>query len=279
MLTALVAVRQFMGMSSSLVFLIMGASAAAVAIVLFKRLRPNLRSSMSDRQQWMEHWLFGRWELSKIAFDWTYQNVSYTLTAGFLGMAQVGALKAIMTLFLPLTQSVSALRRLILPHLASDSDKKGAAETARSVWKMSALYFAGALVYGIALSVAAKPLFNLLYAGKFIVYAYLVPLLAVASLFGMSGHVIDMGLRAIRSPKSIFIASSMSAVACVCVTVPLTWAFAIRGAAASIVISSAILLVILGTIFRQKSRKLSILEGFIERTPDEASPMTVSGGN
>jgi O-antigen/teichoic acid export membrane protein len=255
LLASLTAVRQFFHLSSSMVFIVMGASAAVTSVILLKRLRPRFRSAMSDREEWLEHWRFGRWELSKIGFDWIYQNVSYTLTAGFMGIAEVGALKAIMTLFLPLTQSMAAVRRLILPHLASDSDNKGSQETVNSVWKLSALYLAGGLVYAVLISAAAKPLFRLLFAGKFMEYSYLVPWAAVASLFGLPGHVIDMGLRAIRSPKSIFVASSLSAICCVCVTVPLTWAFAIRGAVASIVISSAVLLVIIAVIFRRKSRE------------------------
>jgi O-antigen/teichoic acid export membrane protein len=256
MLLGLILVRQWFRISASIVFIGMGVSAAAVSCLLYRRLRPNFESKISDWDQWIEHWNFGRWELSKIGFDWVSQNISYTLTAGFLGMAQVGALKAIMTLFLPLTQSMSALRRLLLPHLATISDRSGHRGAISSVWKMATIYWAGGIVYGILISVAAKPLFQLLYGGKFMEYAYLVPWAAVAALFGLPGHVIDMGLRAIRSPKSIFICSCLSAIACVCVTVPLTWAFGIRGAVLSIIISSAILLTILTIIFRKKSRAI-----------------------
>jgi O-antigen/teichoic acid export membrane protein len=248
-----------------MVFIAMGVSAVAVSCLLLKRLRPIFQSDLSDKEQWIEHWQFGRWELSAVGFNWISQNISYTLTAGFLGMAQVGAVKAIMTLFLPLTQSMSALRRLLLPHLASTSDRNGNRGAVNSVWTIVAIYLLGALVYGIAVSVAAKPLFRLLYGGKFMEYSYLVSWAAVAPLFGLPGHVIDMGLRAIRSPKSIFVASCLSAVACICITVPLTWAFTIRGAIASIVISSAILLVIITVIFRRKSRMP--LEEEVESAP------------
>jgi O-antigen/teichoic acid export membrane protein len=254
MLGGLMVVRHWFQMSGFTVFIGMGVSAAAVSCLLLTRLRPNFQSAISDREQWIEHWNFGRWELSKIGFDWISQNISYTLTAGFLGMAQVGALKAIMTVFLPLTQSMAALRRLILPHLATVSDRDGHRGTADSVRNMVVIYVVGGLVYGILVSLAAKPLFRLLYAGKFMEFTYLVPWAAVGLLFGLPAHVIDMGLRAIRSPKSIFLSSCLSALACVCVTVPLTWAFGIRGAICSIIISTAILLVILSIIFRHKSR-------------------------
>ena len=254
MLLGLVAIRHWFEISGSIVFIGMGASGVVVSCLLLKRLRPNFRSTLSDREQWTEHWRFGRWELSKVGFDWLSQNISYTLTAGFLGMAEVGAIKAIMTLFLPLTQSMAALRRLLLPHLASVSDRDGHRGAVTSVWNIAVIYVLGALVYSILVSLAAKPLFQLLYGGKFMEFAYLVPWAGVASLFGLPAHVIDMGLRAIRSPKSIFVSSCLSAIACVCVTVPLTWAFTIRGAIGSIAISSAILLAIITIIFRRKSR-------------------------
>jgi O-antigen/teichoic acid export membrane protein len=265
MLLGLIATRRWFALSGAIVFLEMGISAALVSCLLLKTLRPNFQSDVSDKQQWIEHWRFGRWELSSVGFNWISQNISYTLTAGFLGMAQVGAIKAIMTLFLPLTQSMSALRRLLLPHLASTSDQNGKRGAANSVWTLTAIYILGALVYGILVSVAARPLFRLLYGGKFMEYAYLVTWAAVAPLFGLPAHVIDMGLRAIRSPKSIFVASCVSAIACICVTVPLTWAFTIQGAIASIVLSSAILLVIITVIFRRKSR-----------APFESEPQSVS---
>src|SRR5689334_7883156 len=156
MLSGLAVIRHWFRVSGGMVFLAMGVSAAAVSCVLIWRLRPNFHSEISDREQWVEHWNFGRWELSKMGFDWIVQNISYTFTAGFMGMAQVGALKAITTLFLPLGQIVTALRRLILPHLASTSDRTGHRGAIDSVWTMSAIYFVFGLAYGILVSVAAR---------------------------------------------------------------------------------------------------------------------------
>jgi O-antigen/teichoic acid export membrane protein len=70
----------------------------------------------------------------------------------------------------------------------------------------------------------------------------------------MPGNVFDLGLRAIRSPKSIFLASCISSIACISITVPLTWAYSMRGAVTSIVLSSAILLTAITILFRRKSR-------------------------
>lgn len=253
LLSALWCLKNLFGISGVTVFLSMGAAAGAVSLVLLTRLRPIWRaSSISDQQNWKEHWNFGRWELSKVGFDWISENISYTLTAGFLSLAEVGALKAIMTLFLPLTHTMAALRRLVLPYLSSLSERKGATDTIAAVWQMTILYLIGGAVYGTLVSVAAQPIFRLLYAGKFSQFTYLVPWVSVAAIFGLSAHAIDMGLRAIRSPKSIFTSSCSAALASIAITVPLTWLYGLRGAICSIVFSNSILLMILVVIFRRK---------------------------
>jgi O-antigen/teichoic acid export membrane protein len=99
---------------------------------------------------------------------------------------------------------------------------------------------------------AAQPISRLLYAGKFSEYMYLVPWVSVAAVFGLPAHAIDMGLRALRSPKSIFTSSCIAACGSIAVTVPLTWLYGMRGAICSIVISNGILLTILIVIFRRK---------------------------
>ena len=247
------ALKRWLGISGLSVFLSMGAAAGIVSTVLLARFKPIWRSSvLTDRDNWLEHWNFGRWELSKVGFDWITENISYTLTAGFLSLPQVGALKAIMTLFLPLTHALAAMRRLILPHLSSYSQRKGTAGTMTVVWQMALLYLAGGAVYGILVSLAAKPLFHLLYGAKFSGYTYLVPWVSVATVFGFPALAIDMGLRAMRSPKSIFTSSCIAACASIAVTVPLTWVFGIQGAICSIVVSNSILLAILVVIFRRK---------------------------
>jgi O-antigen/teichoic acid export membrane protein len=259
---------RFAHVSGPLVFILMGLSAAAVTALLWIRLRPNLRSTISTAEQWKKHWDFGRWELSKIGFDWIYQNVSFTLTAGFLGMAQVGALKSMMTLFLPLTQSMAALRRLVLPHLASKFDREKPAETGEAVRKLALIYLAGTALYSAVISIGGAELLRLLYSGKFSQYAYLLPLLSVASLFGIPGDAIEMGLRALRSPRSIFIASCVSAVASVCVTALLTWAFAINGAAWAIVISALASQITMGILFWRKSKELTRLNVVVDPAVD-----------
>jgi O-antigen/teichoic acid export membrane protein len=93
MLAGLVIVSHWFQMTGFMVFLGIGLAAAAVSCVLLTRLRPDFLSKISDREQWLEHWNFGRWELSKIGFDWLSQNISYTFTASFMGMAQVGPLR------------------------------------------------------------------------------------------------------------------------------------------------------------------------------------------
>jgi O-antigen/teichoic acid export membrane protein len=207
-------VHRFGRLNEFAAFVAVGAASAAVSTYLLAMLSPALRnrSDPPAGEVALEHWRFGRWELARVGFDWAGENISYTLTAAFLGMTAVGELKAIITLFLPMSHVLTALRRLFLPHLSSVSGAQGASGTKAAVRKVNLAIFALALGNCLILIFFGKTIFRLLYGGKFMEVIYLVPWAGLNLLFTAPISGFDMGLRALRSPSKVFTASAAGAI-------------------------------------------------------------------
>jgi len=225
------------------VFLIMGLASAVASGWLLRSLKPLWSGADFGLVQIAkENWEFGRWELARIGSDWICQNSAYLIAGGLLGVGEVGELKALTTLFLPLNQTITALRRIFLPHLARKFRQMGHASTRDSVRNVALIYAFGAICYGLVLCVGARWLVPLLYGNKFAGIVSLVPWFAVPLVFSVPVYALDMGLRAVRLPKAIFFCSVMAALAQVLVAWPLTRFFGLRGLIMTSLVTSAIFL-------------------------------------
>lgn len=213
LLGGIILVRRFWILNEFSAFLMVGAASAAVSAHLLRVLAPQWSTRVDPRpgEVSLEHWRFGRWELARAGFDWAGENISYTLTAAFLGMREVGELKAILTLFLPLSHIYTALRRLILPHMASTSRAHGTAAANASVTRVNLLTLTMGASACVILVFFGHPIFRLLYGGKFMEVAYLVPWAALNLVVTAPINGFDMGLRALRSPSMVFTASAAGA--------------------------------------------------------------------
>jgi len=230
-------------MTAGIVFLIMGLASAAASGWLLRSLKPVWSGAeFGLAYVAKENWDFGRWELARIGSDWICQNSAYLFAGGLLGVGEVGELKALTTLFLPLNQTVTALRRIFLPHLSRKFRQIGHGSTRDSVRTVAFVYAFGAVCYGLVLWVGARWLVPLLYGNKFGAIVGLVPWFALSLVFSIPVYALDMGLRAVRLPKAIFFSSVMAAVAQVVVAWPLTRLFGLRGLIMTSLVTSAIFL-------------------------------------
>jgi O-antigen/teichoic acid export membrane protein len=235
-------------------FLIMGAASAAVSAHLLRTLAPewNPKTTPTSSEVALEHWRFGRWELARVGFDWAGENISYALTAAFLGMSQVGALKAILTLFLPLSHILTALRRLILPHLSSVSGSEGISAANASIKTVNLINFALCLVNCFILVIFGRTIFRMLYGGRFMEVAWLVPWAGLTQVFASPVNGFDMGLRALRSPATVFTASASGAAVSLILYAFGTRMFGLPGTIAANVCAAAAYTVITGLLYHRR---------------------------
>jgi hypothetical protein len=100
-----------------------------------------------------------------------------------------------------------------------------------------------------------------LYGGNYGGLPQLVPLLALASIVQISIAGPCIGLRAMQSPASIFVAYCASGAVSVLGGVPLTWAFGLRGVICSMVAASLTGLAASYVLLLRRTEKAAALSG------------------
>lgn len=215
------------------VFLLMGIAALVADVLLLIRLRSELPAgdpAPALRESWQRHWRYGRWALASCVASWTPTYIFYPLLSTFSGIAHSGELRALMNFFSPLDQTLSALSLLFLPYAARVQAEQGRSGLIALTRNLMILSVAGAVVYWALVVEFRTPVFRLLYGGKYTNVAYLLPVLALGSIFWSAGYGPAIALRAIESPASIFVAYFATTLISVMVGIPATRYFGLKGA-------------------------------------------------
>jgi len=209
--------------------------------VLLWRARPVLSPGKADPglgQIWRRHWDYGRWALATSVLLWIPSNIYLPLLSAFGGMASAGEMKALTNLALPVGQTATALSLLFQTLASRMYHEHGAGRVKAFSGQVTLLYVGGAAVYW-ALAVAFRQqAVHLLYGGNYAGLAGLLPWLGLASLLQIAIAGPSIGLRAMQSPASVFVAYAVSGAVSVLAGVPLTWAFGLRGVIASMMAAS-----------------------------------------
>ena len=239
-------------------FLLMGFGGLCSSLSLLVYLRSRLSSTQADPSLldiWRRHWRYGRWALSANAMMWVPINAFYPILSKFSGMAQAGELKALMNFAAPMLQACAALHTLMLPYTARVLEKRGISGVSVVLRRMTLLCVACAVPYWVVLLLFKGPAFRLLYSGRYTEVAYLLPIVALASVAGSAFFGPSIVLRSLESPGSIFAAVSVSSAISVAVGIPLTRALGVGGAVWSIALSEALAFVAAVVFVRRKASR------------------------
>lgn len=243
-------------LSPFVAFVLMGMGAAVTAPIMLARLGVslNLRHGFSKTAEVIRrHWGYGRWALGSALAIWFSGAIYYPLLGSFFGLADAGKLKALMNFSSPVGQAFAAMSLLSLPYAARLHHGKKSASSNHLPAKLAALYAGGTILYWLIIVFFRKPIVNHLYAGKYMEITGLLPWLALGSVLRISATSQAIILRAMHSPALVFVAYVASSIAAVLVGVPCTWAFGLQGAVFTLVISSAVALVVASLMVRRYS--------------------------
>src|SRR5579862_471437 len=241
-------------------FVITGIAALACSAVLLLYLKARLshgENPPSLRDAWRRHWRYGRWALAGSAFTWVPNYMFYPLVSSFCGMRQAGELKALMNFGAPVLQGYAALITLLLPYAARIQQRQGPSGTSAMTYRISFICTAGAVAYWFPLLLLKHSVFRLAYSGGYEQVAYLLPLVAVGSIFWSAFLGPATALRAMESTAQVFVALFVSSVLSVAVGIPAIRAWGVGGALGAIALSEAIAFAVAMTLFLRKLHKAS----------------------
>jgi O-antigen/teichoic acid export membrane protein len=262
-------------LSSFSAFLVMGLAALVCGIVLMLALRHVLEPSAvvpELRETWRKHWVYGRWALGSSIVGWIPTYFYFTVVSVFAGIAHAGELRALMNLAGPVLQTYAALSMLFLPYAARIQSKEGNAGTYALTWRLTALFTVGAIVYWAAVIPFRAQIFHLLYAGNYSNVANYLPFFAIETIIWSASVGASIVLRAMESPRSMFIANCAASAITFVVGIPATKFFGLWGVVWSIILANSAALVITIVLLRRKSTEGSV--GAV----DFATPLPVEDG-
>lgn len=273
-------------LSPFVAFVLMAAGALAAGPMLLRRLKPSMAwrpKNPSVREVALKHWIYGRWALAAAIASWISGNIYYILLSSMHGLAQTGALRALLNFASPIGQVAAALFMLTLPYTARMQRQSGPRGVERLSWSLTPLFAGGAVAYWIAFLVFKHPILQFLYAGKYESVAYLLPYVAGGCVFRIATTVQIVSLKAMQMPFLSFVAwLSSDFVACF-VGIPAIWAFGLLGALWAYVLSGAACFIAGFVLLRRTSRHSTgeqLASPLIEERPADpkALPSSISLG-
>lgn len=248
-------------LTSFTAFLVMGTAAFVSSIFMAFQLNAALAPAIGHpklRATWKKHWEYGRWALGTCVVGWIPNYIYIPLVSGFSGMAAAGELRALMNLAAPVLQTYSALSMLFLPYAARVQSETGRADTSTLNRRLAALFVAGSVAYWAVLIPLKQPLFQFLYAGKYMDSAYLIPLFALETTVWSASLGPAILLRAMESPQSLFIANAAASLVAVLFGIPATRYFGLPGVIWSMICANALYVIVAFVLFGRKLSELKV---------------------
>jgi O-antigen/teichoic acid export membrane protein len=152
-------------------FLAIGGTSFITCLLLLVRIGPSFATdSSSICAVARDHWRYGKWAAAAAGPYWVSDSIYYLVLPAWAGLAEAGALKALLNLAMPAVQSISALGLLVLPILVRERDSGGPDAMKRTIKLSLALFLLGSACYVATLWGFRFEIFHLLYAGRYAAY-------------------------------------------------------------------------------------------------------------
>ena len=196
LLVALTAAQLSGGLTIAVAIACLGLASAVVAAGLSKRLGAGVPADdavLTAEQVWGRHWSYGSWNTLAASLAWVPANVYYL---GFVlhgKTAQSAELRAAMILILPVMHVFTALAPLLIKEFTVR--RRRAVRRRGYRQRMTAVFVAVALVYGLLLLFFGPSWMTLMYEGKYHGSTALMSALALLGLVSAVATVYSSVLR------------------------------------------------------------------------------------
>jgi O-antigen/teichoic acid export membrane protein len=254
-------------LSAFTAYLVMAVAALVGGVIMVFQLHAKLEPATAKvmlRTTLAKHWEYGKWALATCIVGWIPTYVYIPLVSKFSGLAVTGELRALMNLGGPVLQTYAALSMLFLPLAARVQTNQGKRGANSLTWKLTGLFIAGAVVYWSVLIPLRRPLFQLLYAGKYLDASSLLPLFAAETIVWSAALGPAILLRAMESPRSLFFANGAASVVALVFGIPATRYFGLRGVIWSMVLANVLYVLVAFIMLGRKVSTLKTVEPHFE---------------
>jgi len=224
--------RQLGALSCFSAFAAQAVASAVAGIVLVVCLRLRFTPWARNRQRaeiLREHWRYGRWVAATTIFHWLSGGAYYVLVALFLPMREVAGLRALQNLSAPFSQATVALSMMLLPWASTTFSKQGTSELRRAISRITLLFGLVALGYVLSLTAFSGWVMQLVYAGRYNEFSFLLPLALLPVLSSALTQAAALGVRAMQAPSEEFLAYLLPGLLTISLGVALTRAYGLRG--------------------------------------------------
>jgi len=240
-------------------FLVLGAAALFTSLVLLRHLWANLKPGtgrIAFSEICKEHWRYGQWALIANVASWVPAYLFYPLLSHFSGLVQSAQLRALMNLAAPMQQAQTAMALLFLPYASRMRGEGGDREAAKLNRKITALTVFFALGYWAVMVFFSRTVFSLLYSGKYMEVIGQVPFVALGAILWAASFGPTVVLRALQSPRLVFIAYAVATGLSLIVGIPATHRYGLWGAILGINVSDLLSLVLMMYLLRRRTREI-----------------------
>jgi O-antigen/teichoic acid export membrane protein len=236
-------------------FLAMGVAALLTSFRQLVQLRPVLwpkqTSDLWDLSR--RHWNYGRWAILSSLFIWIPWSVYYPLVARFSGLAEVANLRALLNLALPVTQAISALTLLFLPHVSDVGGQESWAGARSLALRITALFALGSVLYWLPICLFRASLIKFLYAGHYSQISPLIPWIGLSSVLSGAALGPTIAFRAMRSPSIVTFYYFVSSAVTLVIGIPGTRLFGLPGVVTCLLLSNFVAVVLGWTMLSRQA--------------------------
>jgi O-antigen/teichoic acid export membrane protein len=227
------------------------ASSAAAAALGFWAIRRELRGRL-DLAALRESWGMGKWLSAATVTNWLASQMYPVLTAGLVGAAATGLLRALQNLIAPTQILANTYQMVVTPQAAMEEVRGGGRAVASFLASTSVLLAVPLLIYFLVVGLFARPLVTLFYSSAYSAAATIVWPLGLAYLLSYAGRVLSIGLAAVQDTRPVFYAQLAAAATTFSVGLLLIRGYGLAGAAVGAAITQAVLAASLGWSFRRR---------------------------
>jgi len=151
-----------------------------------------------------ENWKYGKWILATSSLTWLSGNFYYIILPFWVGLSEVGALRAYLNLPLPAIHVITALSALFIPLMSKHLHEKGIQGVFKDIKIFLFIGFFLSVVFSLLLVLFDKEILFLLYKGKYENYINMIFIVALLPLLNVLIQAFASVLRVLEKTKYIF---------------------------------------------------------------------------